>query len=431
MNETSSQKPARNKNRLIIGIIIFIGLVVIASLVAAKIVSGTVTKLSNSSLATADTPVTPEPPKPVVTHVATPTPVKAVYLSSWVASSPAPLKKVMDVVDTTEVNAVVLDIKDATGRVSFLVDDKIINDTGAPVDRIKHVNEFINMLHAKNIYVIGRISTFQDPFLTKVHPDWALAKKSDSSVWTDRKGLAFLDPANKNVWDYNVALARASYNLGFDEINFDYIRYPSDGDIKNIDYKLTTDPTTGVTRTRADNIASFMENLSQKLRTESGIKTSADLFGLTTSETTDMGIGQVLERALPNFDYIAPMVYPSHYAKGEYGIANPSTHPYEIVAKAMEHAKAKIDKMHADVNLPQDVKDRVKYSQIRPWLQDFNLLGVVYTPELIRAQMKAVYDNGLDSWMMWDPANTYTGGAYNAPGTIDPIVHTTATTVAQ
>lgn len=359
-----------------------------------------------------EVPMVPEPPKPLVTHISTPTPVKAIYVSSWVAASPTPLKRVMDLIDTTEVNAVVLDIKDATGKVSFLVDDPIIKDTNSPENRIKNVNEFINALHAKNIYVIGRISTFQDPYLTKVKPDLALHKKSDGTVWKDKKGLAFLDPANKDVWDYNIALASASYELGFDEINFDYIRYPSDGNVKDIDYKLTT-KADGTITTRAENIEAFMKFVNEQLRIKHPeIKTSADLFGLVTTEKTDMGIGQVLEKALPYFDYIGPMIYPSHYAKGEYGIAIPATKPYETVMKALDGAKKKIDAIDADMNVSEVVKAHVQYSQIRPWIQDFSIGGVTYTADMIKAQMKAVYDSGLDSWMMWDPSNKYTTAAY-------------------
>ena len=359
-----------------------------------------------------ETPAVPEPPKPVATHIPTPTPVKAIYVSSWVAASPTPLKRVMDLIDTTEVNAVVLDIKDATGRISFLTDNPILKETGSPENRIKKINEFINMLHEKNIYVIGRISTFQDPYLTKVKPEWAITKKSDGTVWKDRKGLSFLDPANKEVWNYTLALADASYNVGFDEINFDYIRYPSDGNVQDIDYKLATKED-GTSTTRAENIEAFMKFINDSLREKNpDIKTSADLFGLVTTETTDMGIGQVLEKTLPHFDYIGPMIYPSHYAKGEYGVAEPAKNPYAIVMKALAGAKKKIDAMDADINLSEEVKAHVQYSQIRPWIQDFSIGGVTYTADMVQAQMKAVYDSGLDSWMMWDPSNKYTTAAY-------------------
>lgn len=357
-------------------------------------------------------PTLPEEPKPLVTHIDTPTPVKAIYVSSWVAATPSIMTKIITLIDDTEINAVVLDIKDATGRISFLTDNPILKDTGSPENRIKNINEFINKLHEKNIYVIGRISTFQDPYLTKVKPEWAITKKSDGLVWKDRKGLSFLDPANKDVWNYNLALATTSYEMGFDEINFDYIRYPSDGNVNDINYKLTTKED-GTMTTRAENIEAFMKFINEEIRkAHPEATTSADLFGLTTTETTDMGIGQVLEKALPYFDYIGPMIYPSHYAKGEYGLANPATKPYETVMRALDGAKKKIDAMLADPNASELVRTHVKYSQIRPWIQDFSIGGVTYTADMVSAQMKAVYDSGLDSWMMWDPSNKYTTAAY-------------------
>jgi hypothetical protein len=326
-------------------------------------------------------------------------------MSSWVAASPKPYQHVLDLVEKTEVNAVVLDIKDATGRISFLTDEPLVQQTGSPENRIKDIVGLIQQLHAKNIYVIGRISTFQDPYLTKIKPEWAVTKKSDGTVWKDRKGLSFLDPANTDVWEYTRALAQASYNVGFDEINFDYIRYPSDGNVKDINYKLAEG------QTRADNMEKFYAFLYQRLRVESSIPISADLFGLTTSEKTDMGIGQVLERALPYFNFIGPMVYPSHYAKGEYGVAKPAENPYTIVLRAMQDAEKKITALKNDPNLPQEFKDRVSFQQIRPWIQDFDM-GAVYDKEKVQAQMKAVYDSGLTSWMMWDPSNKYTPEAY-------------------
>lgn len=352
--------------------------------------------------------------EPVFTadHLDTPVPVKAIYISSWIAATPQLFDQLVNFIDTTEINTVVLDIKDATGRVSFLTDEPLVASTGSPENRIKNIKDIIAKLHEKNIYVIGRISTFQDPYLTKVKPSWAITKKSDGSVWKDRKGLSFLDPANQDVWDYNVALASASYKVGFDEINFDYIRYPSDGNMQDIDYKFSQKEN-GLFTTRAENIELFMRYLDQELRTRHPeIKTSADLFGLTTSEKTDMGIGQLLEKSLPYFDYIGPMIYPSHYAAGEYGITEPARHPGVIVARALQGAKQKIEAIHADLTVSKEIKARVSYSQIRPWLQDFSIGGVTYTPEMVRDQIQAVYDSGLDSWVMWDPSNKYTRSAY-------------------
>ena len=386
-------------------LIIIIGVLVAGYFAFAK------TRTSQPGPAPESAVTTPEPAKPVVTHLTTPKPVRALYMSSWIASGRTNRDKLIKMVDETEANALVIDIKDATGKISFLVDDPYLQNLGSAENRIRDIVPLIQELHDKGIYVIGRVAVFQDPYMTEKHPDWAIKKLSDGTVWKDRKGLSFLDPANQNVWGYAVAIGKAAYAIGFDEINFDYIRYPSDGNIKDIDYKLEEG------KKRADNIEAFWAYLHDHMKSEANIPISADLFGLVTTATDDLGIGQVLERALPHFDYIGPMVYPSHYASGYQNIAKPATKPYEVVLSSMQGAKKKIDAMLADPNVSPDIKARISFNQIRPWLQDFDL-GATYTADMVKLQMKAVYDSGLDSWMMWDPANTYTVGAYAPAGAV-------------
>lgn len=333
-------------------------------------------------------------PSPVpVIHIKTPSAVKAVYISSWVAGNSKYRDPIIKLVDDTELNSIVIDVKDSTGRISFQTSSKDLNNFGSVEGRISDIRSLTNMLHQKNIYIIGRVAVFQDPYMTKSKPEWAITRKSDGKVWKDNKGLSFLDPANKEVWKYIVAIAHEAYAEGFDEINFDYIRYPSDGNIKDINYHLATGAT------RSDNLKAFFEYLSTEVKKNDNIITSADLFGLTTESTDDMGIGQVWEKALPYFDYLAPMVYPSHYPSGQDGFKNPADHPYEIINKALSGAVKKTNAVAG-----QDIH------KIRPWLQDFNL-GATYTGDMIRSEMKAVYDNGLDSWMLWDPRNKYTPSA--------------------
>ena len=355
-----------------------------------------------------------DPTLPVIvaaTHIPEPSTVKALYITKWVAGNTKSRERIIGIADRTEINAVVIDIKDYSGKVSFPLTDPALVALGSGERSIPNIREIINALHAKNIYVIGRISTFQDPYMTGTHPEWAVLRKSDGMVWKDRKGLSFLDPANPKVWEYIVALAKESYENGFDEINFDYIRYPSDGDIKNIDYKLVTDAN-GVKTTRADNLETFFKYLSTNLKTSvPELKTSADLFGLVTSARDDLGIGQVLEKALPYFDYIAPMVYPSHYNKGEYGIANPAADPYQIILHAMNDAKNKIEKFKNDLTNPEDIRNSISYTQIRPWIQDFDL-GAKYTTDMVKLELKAAKDAGVESWMVWDPANKYHEDAF-------------------
>lgn len=327
-----------------------------------------------------------------VTHVKTPEKVRALYMSGWVAGSKDFRNSLIKIVDQTELNAVVIDVKDSTGRVSFHTTDPMIEKIGSPENRIREVRALTSLLHSKNIYIIGRVSVFQDPYLTKLKPEWAIKRLSDGGVWKDRKGLSFLDPTNKNVHDYVLAVAKNAYSEGFDEINFDYIRYPSDGNMKDINYNLKDG------KTRADNMEVFFKYLSTEMKKENNIPISGDVFGLTTEAKDDMGIGQVWEKAVPYFDFLCPMVYPSHYPPGHAGYKNPALYPYEVINRALIGAVAKTKSVNQDI------------SKIRPWLQDFDL-GATYTKDLVRAQMKAVYDNGLNSWMLWDPGNKYTPSA--------------------
>lgn len=332
---------------------------------------------------------TPVPPP--VTHIKTPTEVRAIYLSAWGAGAPSLRDPAIALADATDINAVVIDIKDASGKISFQMEDPVVQAVGSSETRITDIDELIKKLHDKNIYVIGRLTVFQDPFASKKNPDWAL-KTTSGEVWVDRKGLAFLNPMNKEVWDYTARIALESYNRGFDEINFDYIRFPSDGNLKILAY-----PVEGVDG-RSQAIEEFFKYINTEVR-QKGIPTSADLFGMTTTGHDDMGIGQVWEKALPYFDYLAPMIYPSHYPKNFIGLPNPAAEPKKVITAALEGA---IEKTQA-AGYPISV--------IRPWLQDFNM-GAQYTPAMVKAQIDAGNALGIRSWLMWDPSNTYTTAAY-------------------
>lgn len=331
------------------------------------------------------------PIAPIVTHIATPESVKAIYMTACIASGKNSRAKLLDLMDKTEINAVVIDIKDFRGNIFFEPANPELKAAAGGDCFVKDMQAFIAELHAHNIYTIARLSTFQDLYYVKHHPEFAVHTKS-GAVWKDRKGLTFVDAASQPFWDYIISIAKDAHAIGFDEINFDYIRFPSDGDMKNISF-----PKSG-TREKSEVINSFFTYLGQKM-TAAKITTSADLFGMTTSNTDDLGIGQILEHALENFDYVAPMVYPSHYPKGFMGFKNPNSHPFEVIEYAMGKAVARA------------VAASTTPEKLRPWFQDFSLGGVTYTPELVRAQIKANEKVGLDSWMLWSASNRYTAGA--------------------
>jgi hypothetical protein len=321
--------------------------------------------------------------------------------------------------NTTELNAVIIDIKDFTGMVSIDTGDPrfVLNTKGCDIPDIK---EFIGELHDKGVYVIGRVTVMQDQVYTKSHPNAAVKRKSDGASWKDKKGLMFVDPGASEYWQYMVDLGKASYALGFDEINYDYIRYPSDGDMSNAKF------TRSASSTKAEMMKKFYRHLGEGM-SAAGIPISADLFGMTTTNYDDLGIGQVLEDALLYFDYVAPMVYPSHYPPNFNGWKDPNLVPYEIIKFAMSKGVERANLLEQKesgwiapvVGTSTATSTKAKFvptgiyaNKLRPWIQDFNY-GKIYTETDVRAQKKGTYDSGLTSWMSWDPKNKYTASAYD------------------
>jgi hypothetical protein len=336
---------------------------------------------------------TPKEPVFVPSYIETPDPVKGIYMTSWVAGTPKLRNPLVKLIDDTEINTVVIDIKDYSGRIVYEINDPQLKSYGSEEIRVSDMRDFIESLHKKGIYVIGRLAVFQDAYFVKMRPDLAVKNKKGEAVWKDKKGISWIDPGSAEYWDYIVMLAKESRKIGFDEINFDYIRFPSDGDMQDISYPFSS------TTPKSIVLKNFFEYLHDNLA-GSGLKISADLFGMVTTAKDDMGIGQILENALPNFDYIDPMVYPSHYPPTFEGFADPEAHPYDVVHFAMESAVNRAE-------LASTSKDK-----LRPWLQDFGL-KMNYGPVEVKDQIKATNDVGLNSWILWSASNKYTEGALN------------------
>jgi len=315
---------------------------------------------------------------------------KGIYLTAYTAGSLDRRQKLVDLIKTTELNSVVIDIKDYSGRIFFDTNIPLVDKVGAEDVRIPDLADWLKELKSQGIYTIARITVFQDPYLASQRPDIALKSKA-GGIWHDWKGLSWVDPTQKLVWDYNLDLAKEAVKMGFDEINFDYIRFPSDGDIKQIVYaNLDNASFEG----KAKAMAEFYDYLDQTLKFEPAY-TSADLFGMVLWRSDGLNIGQRFQDAALHFDYICPMVYPSHYPDGFENFANPADHPYEVVYRSLIRAK-------------DDLK-KANRAQLRPWLQAFDL-GAVYTPEMIRLQKQATYDANGDGWLLWNASNRYTEG---------------------
>jgi len=339
--------------------------------------------------------------------------VRAIYLTSWSAATPSRLREAISLAKTTEVNSVVIDIKDYTGTVVFKTESPLIGRLGGSVSRLD-LPALVDRLHAEGIYVIARIAAFQDQHLLTVRPYLAV-RDPEGRIWYDRKGLGWVDPASPEVWEYLVEIGRAAARAGVDELNFDYIRFPSDGDLSALRYPVYD----VAVESRRQVIRRFFEYLTTQLR-PTGAVLSADLFGLATVRPDDMGIGQIIEDAFLYFDYISPMVYPSHYARGFMQFANPADHPYQVVRYSLvraEQRRAAFARMLASIPAGTGAQAPIdRIARIRPWLQAFDL-GALYPPPVIRTQMEAVYDVGLTSgWMLWNPSNRYPPATFEPAG---------------
>lgn len=348
--------------------------------------------------------------KASVAHIKTPEAVKAIYMTQCVVGTPSFRKKLVDLVDTTELNSIMIDIKDFSGTIGFKTKSPLLASASMKGCGASDMKEFIASLHEKGIYVIGRITVFQDPFYTKTYPEQAVQSKK-GGIWKDRKGLSFIDVSSRAYWDVVVELSRESYDIGFDELNYDYIRYPSDGNMTDASY---------VNPNKQEALETFFKYLHEKV-SPLGVVTSADLFGMVTVAYDDMGIGQILERALPYFDYIAPMVYPSHFAKNFNGYPDPNKNVYGVIAHSMGEAVKRTEATTtrfafigaepiASTSPKLYKKPAYPRTKLRPWLQDFSYGGIYGTKE-VKDQIQATYDVGLTSWMLWSPSNKYTSSA--------------------
>ncbi len=345
----------------------------------------------------------------LVRHLPTPEPMYAIYMTQCVVGTPSMRDSLVKFIDETKLNAIIIDIKDYAGKISYSTNNPALAGSVSEKCGADDMKDFIEILHDKGIYVIGRITVFQDPFYTKNHPEQSVQSKNrPGEPWKDYKGLSFVAVNAQPFWEYIVELSKESYALGFDELNYDYVRWPSDGPMSDIIYP---------SRDLALELEKFFQYLSENIK-PTGAAMSADLFGMTTTNVDDLNIGQQLERALPYFDYIAPMVYPSHYPKNFLGLGNPNSDPYRVVHYSMSEAARRA--VATTTSIASFVYSRIgtstpalyskpSYSakKLRPWLQDFDY-GKDYLPADILAQTKATYDAGLTSWFFWDPANRYT-----------------------
>jgi hypothetical protein len=319
-------------------------------------------------------------------HVAVPREIRGVHVTMALASLRGKLQQYLAM---PGLNALELDVKDENGRVGFVPSAvPLARRTGAAAPYYK-ARWAARLAHAKGVYLIGRIVTFEDPVLAEQRPQFAI-RRSDGSRWLTNAGLGWTNPYDKRVWRYNVDLAVAAVKAGFDEIQFDYVRFPSDGDLSIIRYP-------GVhSQAMSWTIPAFVQYAASRLH-PLGARVSVDVFGLAA--THDLGIGQLPRRISRYVDAVYPMVYPSHYNPGEYNLPDPNAEPGETVSHSLLDFQTALEGRKA---------------RLTPWLQDFSL-GRTYTLADVRAQVQAARLRHANGFLLWNAEGLYDAPALQPP----------------
>jgi hypothetical protein len=318
-------------------------------------------------------------------------PINALYLNPNQSGSDDEVQRIIDIINTTEANAVVIDIKEEIiyydSQVSLFVDAGTVRPI---MDLLRVIQKFRD----NDIYTIARLVVFKDGLVAQANPDMAVLNNTTGDLWRDDNGVAWVNPMVHELWRANADLAVEAAGYGFDEIQYDYVRFPTDGDFSTMDFELEN-----TQANREKSIEGFLA-LSREQLLPTGVKQSADVFGYTLIVDDDLGIGQNFAQVAEYVDYISPMIYPSHWPDGALGLDRPNDHPYETVEISMQAAGEKLG------------GDMLK---VRPWLQDFSFFDMMtYGDDEVRAQIEATEASGASGWMLWDPNNTYHPGGIDA-----------------
>ena len=381
--ERRAQARRRRRYRQLAGLSV---LVVLLLAVAAMAIGATTVIRSSTNEPSSATAYTekqkPKQPEPR----SLPAEVRGVHVTAALASDPS---KIDEYLAVPGLNALQVDVKDENGEVGFLMPNGTLARQIGATKPYYRARRLAAKTRAAGVYLIGRVVTFEDPILSQSRPELAIRRR-DGSVWTNDVGLGWSNPYDKRVWHYNVEVAKAAARAGFDEIQFDYVRFPSDGDVDNAVYRGKVNEDLGWT------IARFVQYASKQLR-PLGVRVSVDVFGL--SATRDLGIGQVPRRLARFVDAIYPMVYPSHYSAGEFNLPDPSATPGTTVAASL-----------SDFRLAM----RGSKALLIPWLEDFSL-GRTRTPDEVRDQIRAARDYQAKGFLLWNPTGVYTKEVLRGP----------------
>jgi hypothetical protein len=316
------------------------------------------------------------------------TTVRALYVNRFAAQSAKRMKQLIAIADETEINGLVLDIKDEFG-LNYASKDTLIRRNAGRAGIIANLKPLLDTLRAHGIVSIARMVTFKDSVAARVNPAHTI-RKADSSAWHDKQGLTWVDPYDQSIWEYNIRVAEEMARLGFDEIQFDYIRFPEP--YKSLPVQHFPDSRG---RSKAQVLQDFLQTACKRINA-AGARCTADIFGLVTSVRGPLEIGQEWEKVSPAVQVVLPMTYPSHYPRGSYGLPKPNADPERVLQMANSRAH--------DRDIALKITDE---EHVRPWLQAFTLGSPAYGPEQLEAQKRGVYAAGYDGWVLWNPGSKY------------------------
>jgi hypothetical protein len=328
-------------------------------------------------------------------RVKRPDSVRALYVNAWAAGSRSRMAELIRIADETEINAFVIDLKESDTYLTYdstaiALAHEIEADTRPAT---KWMPALVDTLEAHRIYPIARIVVFKDRMLAEKKPELAI-RNVNGEVWRDNKGGAWVNPYDTRVWDYNIDIAREALDMGFSEVQWDYVRFPDVTD--RVRATMSFPGSNG--KSRADNIRDFIRYSRVQLNYYK-VPVTADVFGLVTHLEGDVEIGQNWENVITSANVVLPMVYPSHYSAGLYGFLHPQANPYEVVRLALEDAVQRT-KFIAD-------SAHVEVGEIMPWLEAMSIRGMHFGAAELREQIEATYDAGLVSWSLWNPGSKY------------------------
>jgi hypothetical protein len=314
--------------------------------------------------------------------------VRALYVNRFAAQSTKRMRQLIQVADETEINALVIDMKDEFGLNYKSANPEFARNAGT-AGAVRDLRALLDTLRAHRILPIARLVVFKDSVTARNHPEWTI-RRQDNSIWRDKQGLAWVNPYHRSLWSYNIGVGEELAKMGFGEIQFDYIRFPEP--YASLP-KQVFPGSDGVAK--PDVLAAFLKEANARYD-KLGVRTTADIFGLVTTVGGALEVGQWWEKISPTVDVVLPMVYPSHYPRGSLGVAVPNADPYNVIRIAISRARQRDQKL--GIATPEHV---------RPWLQAFTLGKPPYGPAEIEAQKKGAYDAGYDGWVLWSPGSKY------------------------